>query len=246
MLLKEVDVKISLKTGFLLFISGLSMIVTPGGSGELIKSYYLKKKFNHKISKTFPTIIFERLFDLVSVSMILLIVSIILQNTQVSLFSILILSALTIILVSLRKRKIFNLLMKIIQKVKFLQKHSEGFVESYSVFHNLAQIKVVSKVLGISLVAWILDAIMIYFIFRGFNVDVGIIFSTFSMYISVLIGVLTMIPAGIGVTEISFVGILKNEGVDISIATSLIFMFRLVTIWFLTVLGFITTKWAMK
>ena len=91
MLLKEVDVKISLKTGFLLFISGLSMIVTPGGSGELIKSYYLKKKFNHKISKTFPTIIFERLFDLVSVSMILLIVSIILQNTQVSLFSILIL-----------------------------------------------------------------------------------------------------------------------------------------------------------
>ena len=42
LLYKQIKVFISFKTGILLFISGLSMEATPGGSGELIKSYYLK------------------------------------------------------------------------------------------------------------------------------------------------------------------------------------------------------------
>ena len=36
LLYKQIEVFISFKTGILLYISGLSMIVTPGGSGELI------------------------------------------------------------------------------------------------------------------------------------------------------------------------------------------------------------------
>ena len=74
LLYKQIEVFISFKTGILLFISGLSMIVTPGGSGELIKSYYLKKKFGHPLAKTFPTVIMERLLDLTGIAGILLIV----------------------------------------------------------------------------------------------------------------------------------------------------------------------------
>jgi uncharacterized protein (TIRG00374 family) len=87
---------------------------------------------------------------------------------------------------------------------------------------------------------------MIYFIFIGFNLNFDIIFSTFSMYSSLLLGVLTMIPAGVGVTEVSFVEILKSEGVDTAVSTSLVILFRLVTIWFLTALGFCATRYFLK
>ncbi|SVD54109.1 uncharacterized protein METZ01_LOCUS406963, partial [marine metagenome] len=241
LLYKQIEVCISFKTGILLFISGLSMIVTPGGSGELIKSYYLKKKFGYPLAKTFPTVIMERLLDLTGIAGILLIVGLLLDNYSIISLMLILLSTLSLIFASGKKKKLFNFLLSIIEKIPILKKQASSFSESYQVFGELTSGKIMTKTLGLSFFVWMTDAIMIYFIFIGFNLNFDIIFSTFSMYSSLLLGVLTMIPAGIGVTEVSFVEILRDEGVDTATSTSLVILFRLVTIWFLTVLGFCAT-----
>ena len=246
LLYKQIEVFISFKTGILLFISGLSMIVTPGGSGELIKSYYLKKKFGHPLAKTFPTVIMERLLDLTGIAGILLIVGLLLDNYNIISLMLILLSTLSLIFVSSKKKKLFNFLLSIIEKIPILKKQASSFSESYQVFGELTSGKIMTKTLGLSFLVWMTDAIMIYFIFIGFNLNFDIIFSTFSMYSSLLLGVLTMIPAGIGVTEVSFVEILRGEGVDTATSTSLVILFRLVTIWFLTVLGFCATRYFLK
>ena len=246
LLYKQIEVFISFKTGILLFISGLSMIVTPGGSGELIKSYYLKKKFGHPLAKTFPTVIMERLLDLTGIAGILLIVGVLLDNYNIISLMLILLSTLSLIFVSSKKKKLFNFLLSIIEKIPILKKQASSFSESYQVFGELTSGKIMTKTLGLSFFVWMTDAIMIYFIFVGFNLNFDIIFSTFSMYSSLLLGVLTMVPAGIGVTEVSFVEILRGEGVDTATSTSLVILFRLVTIWFLTVLGFCATRYFLK
>ena len=246
LLYKQIEVFISFKTGILLFISGLSMIVTPGGSGELIKSYYLKKKFGYPLAKTFPTVIMERLLDLTGIAGILLIVGLLLDNYNIISLMLILLSTLSLIFVSGKKKKLFNFLLSIIEKIPILKKQASSFSESYQVFGELTSGKIMTKTLGLSFLVWMTDAIMIYFIFIGFNLNFDIIFSTFSMYSSLLLGVLTMIPAGIGVTEVSFVEILRGEGVDTATSTSLVILFRLVTIWFLTVLGFCATRYFLK
>ena len=246
LLYKQIEVCISFKTGILLFISGLSMEATPGGSGELIKSYYLKKKFGYPLAKTFPTVIMERLLDLTGIAGILLIVGLLLDNYNIISLMLILLSTLSLIFASGKKKKLFNFLLSIIEKIPILKKQASSFSESYQVFGELTSGKIMTKTLGLSFFVWMTDAIMIYFIFVGFNLNFDIIFSTFSMYSSLLLGVLTMIPAGIGVTEVSFVEILKSEGVDTATSTSLIILFRLVTIWFLTVLGFCAARYFLK
>jgi len=246
LLYKQIEVCISFKTGILLFISGLSMEATPGGSGELIKSYYLKKKFGYPLAKTFPTVIMERLLDLTGIAGILLIVGLLLDNYNIISLMLILLSTLSLIFASGKKKKLFNFLLSIIEKIPILKKQVVSFSKSYQVFGELTSGKIMTKTLGLSFFVWMTDAIMIYFIFMGFNLNFDIIFSTFSMYSSLLLGVLTMIPAGIGVTEVSFVEILKSEGVDTATSTSLIILFRLVTIWFLTVLGFCATRYFLK
>ena len=246
LLYKQIEVFISFKTGILLFISGLSMIVTPGGSGELIKSYYLKQKFGHPLAKTFPTVIMERLLDLTGIAGVLLIVGLLLDNYNIISLMLILLSTLSLIFASGKKKKLFNFLLSIIEKIPILKKQASSFSESYQVFGELTSGKIMTKTLGLSFFVWMTDAIMIYFIFMGFNLNFDIIFSTFSMYSSLLLGVLTMIPAGIGVTEVSFVEILRGEGVDTAISTSLVILFRLVTIWFLTVLGFCASRYFLK
>ena len=246
LLYKQIEVFISFKTGILLFISGLSMIVTPGGSGELIKSYYLKKKFGHPLAKTFPTVIMERLLDLTGIAGILLIVGLLLDNYNIISLMLILLSTLSLIFASGKKKKLFNFLLSIIEKIPILKKQVVSFSKSYQVFGELTSGKIMTKTLGLSFFVWMTDAIMIYFIFMGFNLNFDIIFSTFSMYSSLLLGVLTMIPAGIGVTEVSFVEILRGEGVATATSTSLVILFRLVTVWFLTVLGFCATRYFLK
>ena len=246
LLYKQIGVFISFKTGILLFISGLSMEATPGGSGELIKSYYLKKKFGYPLAKTFPTVIMERLLDLTGIAGILLIVGLLLDNYNIISLMLILLSTLSLIFASGKKKKLFNFLLSIIEKIPVLKKQVASFSKSYQVFGELTSGKIMTKTLGLSFFVWMTDAIMIYFIFMGFNLNFDIIFSTFSMYSSLLLGVLTMIPAGIGVTEVSFVEILKSEGVDTATSTSLVILFRLVTIWFLTVLGFCATRYFIK
>ena len=246
LLYKQIGVFISFKTGILLFISGLSMEATPGGSGELIKSFYLKKKFGYPLAKTFPTVIMERLLDLTGIAGILLIVGLLLDNYNIISLMLILLSTLSLIFVSSKKKKLFNFLLSIIEKIPILKKQASSFSESYQVFGELTSGKIMTKTLGLSFFVWMTDAIMIYFIFMGFNLNFDIIFSTFSMYSSLLLGVLTMIPAGIGVTEVSFVEILRGEGVDTATSTSLVILFRLVTIWFLTVLGFCATRYFLK
>ena len=246
LLYKQIEVCISFKTGILLFISGLSMIVTPGGSGELIKSYYLKKNFGYPLAKTFPTVIMERLLDLTGIAGILLIVGLLLDNYNIISLMLILLSTLSLIFASGKKKKLFNFLLSIIEKIPILKKQASSFSESYQVFGELTSGKIMTKTLGLSFFVWMTDAIMIYFIFMGFNLNFDIIFSTFSMYSSLLLGVLTMVPAGIGVTEVSFVEILRGEGVDTATSTSLVILFRLVTIWFLTVLGFCATRYFLK
>ena len=246
LLYKQIGVSISYKTGILLYISGLSMIVTPGGSGELIKSYYLKKNFGYPLAKTFPVVIMERLLDLAGISGVLLIVGLLLGNDSIIILLLLLIFTVSLIFISGKKKKLFNFLLSILEKVPILKKQSTSFSESYQVFGELTSSKIMTKTLGLSFFVWMTDAIMIYFIFIGFNLNFDIIFSTFSMYSSLLLGVLTMVPAGVGVTEVSFVEILKSEGVDTATSTSLVILFRLVTIWFLTVLGFCATRYFIK
>jgi len=245
-LYKQIGVNIPFKTSILLFISGLSMILTPGGSGELIKSYYLKRRFDYPLAKTFPAVIIERLQDLTAVSGILLIIGLILDYNYIILLMTLLLSILLVIFVSGKKKKLFSFLLSILHKIPIIKKYTASFSESYQMFGELTSFKNMTKTLGVSFFAWITDALMIYFIFIGFGLDFDIIFSTFAMYSSLLLGVLTMIPAGVGVTEVSFVEILKSEGIDTAISTSLVIFYRLIAFWSVTVLGFCTTRYFLK
>ena len=82
----------------------------------------------------------------------------------------------------------------------------------------------------------------IYLVFLAFDVDLGFILTTLITYSAILLGAVSFIRAGVGLTEISATNLLENHGVELSLAVSIILMMRVVTIWFSTVLGFITTK----
>ena len=83
-------------------------------------------------------------------------------------------------------------------------------------------------------------------VFLAFSQDFGFIITTKIVYASILFGAISLLPGRVGLTEITTVNFLTDKGMEISLATSITIMLRLVTIWFSTIIGLITTKIFLK
>ena len=98
----------------------------------------------------------------------------------------------------------------------------------------------------ISVVLWAIDSLAIYYGFVALNLDIGFIDSIQIFFTSLIYGIISFLPAGIGVTEGIFIGLLLERNIELPVATALILFIRFTTIWFLTFLGIIAIKFLIN
>jgi glycosyltransferase 2 family protein len=94
--------------------------------------------------------------------------------------------------------------------------------------------------------AWFFEAIGIVVSFEALKLDINFGLSTVFGFSSILFGAISFIPGGLGVTEVSFVKILSNYGLEVSISTAVILLIRLSSTWYSTVIGIIATKFISR
>ncbi len=245
-LLKRLGIELEIKESLLLYFSGLSMSVTPGGVGEAIKSYYLKKKYGHSVSKTFPLVFIERFHDLAVVISVIVFTLIFLQISEVIIIVSIIIPLIIIAYILVRIKKLFVKTINFFKRIKKLEKVFDNISKSYDGMYEMLDPKTTIKVWAIGIVSQVFFALSIYSIFLAFDQDFGFIFTTEVVYSSILFGAISLLPGGVGLTEISTVNFLTDKGMEISLATSIVIMSRLATIWFSTIMGLITTKIFLK
>ena len=240
-LLKKNKINIPTKNSFLIFLGGISMAITPGHVGELIKSQLIKNNYNIPRTKTAPIIFIEKFYDLTGAIIASIIGIIILgMDTNLIIFSILVLS---VIIFLIFYRPIFEFLKKRITKTKLFSKYFDNIVESYEIIRNSTTTKTASISFGLSILYWIIISVAVYFILLSFGIESVSLLRTISIYSSsVIIGALSFIPGGIGVTEGSLIGLFSLEGIEISMAIFLSVMIRIFTMWYSVCIGFICLK----
>jgi len=244
-LLDSIGIKISFKKNILLYFAGMSMIITPVGAGELIKSHFLKEKYGEPISKTAPIVFVERFQDLFAVITILFFTITIHYVLHVSLIFVIGTILLAFLYFLMRNNKFLEKIRSRLSNVRILKKIMPS--EEFNVtLIKLTNPKVLGVSWGISLISFLFDSLAVYFGLLAFGVDLGFLETAQIYYTSILAGAITFLPAGIGVTEASFAGLLVLEGLEIATASSIVLFTRLATIWFATILGFVATRFILK
>jgi glycosyltransferase 2 family protein len=241
-ILQKLGINISLNESVKIFISGISLIATPGGAGTAIKSHILKKKYDIPISKTLPIIFMERLTELIG-TLIVLSLFFYWTNLYESLLAIIlgfIFSFIMYLLIS--NNKIFNSLKIFLNKINKIRKLSSSIDDSKESFLILRKKNIFLEMIGWSFIAKLSYFFAIYFIFISLNIDLGFLLSGQIYHTSLVLGSLSFLPSGIIITESTMIAILLNHGVDFSLATLLVIFTRLVTTWTSTLLGIITLK----
>ncbi len=243
--LQRVDEKIPFKQNLIIYLAGGSLIATPGGIGTFIKSKFLKRKFGIPNNKSISVIFLERYHDLLATTTIILITFSI-SFSWISATLVIISSFLLIVVYLLmRNMKTFSFIHNKLLKIKFIAKRftEVGLNESFFI---LTRPKAMTKGWLISIGGWSLDSLAVYIGFLAFNVDLGYLLTSQIYFTSLGYGILSLIPGGIGVTEGMADYLLVKQGLDLSIASSLVIFTRLTTLWFATVIGVIFTRYALK
>lgn len=244
-LLQILGEKISSIQNLIIYMAGLSLVSTPGGLGTFIKSLYLKQKFHIPVEKSISVIFMERYHDLLAgTSIILVSLSVYLGAISVSLI---IISAIILVgiymLISKKKFSVFVYCK--LSKIKFISKQlpEVGPSESFSI---LTSPKSMSKGWLFSILGWVTDSLAVYVVFFALNVDLGYLLTSQIYFTSMGYGVLSLLPGGIGVNESIADFLLIQQGLELSIASSLVILTRLSTMWVATIIGVVFIRIALK
>jgi uncharacterized protein (TIRG00374 family) len=97
----------------------------------------------------------------------------------------------------------------------------------------------------LSAIYWILESVAVYFVFKSFGIDFLELYNVVLAYTSsIILGVASFLPGGIGVSEGTLISLLSIQGLSLSTAITLTLFIRFFTLWYAVFVGFIALKFA--
>lgn len=213
---------------------------TPGKAAEPAKAVLLKMRKGIPISSSLTSIIWERLSDVFSLLIFSIIAISSLSVTSNFFFagavSMLIFGGIIAVSFLVLYSKRFGMkIFRFVKRLPILKKLPENFMD---LFYKVRIKKVrIVKCFVIALITWFVEGFILYFALSAFGVNLNPIVLAGIVALSVVIGIASSLPGGLGTTEVVMAFLLGLNGVESSIAVAATIMFRFMTIWFVNLLG---------
>ena len=233
--LKIIDVKLHKLDSLSIFMSGLIMSVTPGKMGELLKSYLVKQVNGTSISKTAPIVFAERVTDFLSLTILALIGAYYYNYGKT--ITIIIGGFLIAGLIIISNKKLFEKIISLFASIKFVSKHIVKISTAYESSSKLLSLPSLLSMTILSIVSWGFECFGYYLILTNFDFKIDVLWAFFSYSFATIVGALSMLPGGLGVTEGSLTLMLVQKGLSENDAFAATFIVRAVTLWFAVLVG---------
>lgn len=235
--LKLVGVEVDRKDSFLIFLSGLSMTITPGKIGEFLKSYLLKEKADVPISTTAPLVIGERVTDGMSV-LILAGIGALSYDYGKNILILILLMMLAFVLV-VQSPPLVHGVLRFFHQFPFFQRFRTFALNFYEHAYLILQWKPLLFSVGIGVVSWFFEGVVIYLTIQGLGFELPLLACVFIVSFSFIVGALSMMPGGLFAVEGSVVGLLLMMGLEKSTAVATTIITRFSTLWLGVAIGLI-------
>ena len=241
MLLQNAKIFIPVKDSFLIYTAGFSLTIIPGKVGELLKSQLLKSKFNIPRTKTVPVVLLEQLYTVIGIITISLF-GIWYFELGIYVFSFFLI-ALIVVLTLISSRKLFDKAIQFLGKRKFTSKFVTPLSSSYDSIKHGTRGRILFVSSGLSVIFWFIESATVFLILMAFGItDIEFLKVIPTYTTSILLGILSFLPMGVGVVEGSLVGFFSLQGIETSLAFTVVIIIRLFTRWYPVSFGFIMLK----
>ena len=142
----------------------------------------------------------------------------------------------------IQSQKLFKKIFNIFKKRKKLGKIIEPLSESHEILRNSTRGKIFFYASGLSTIYWILEcsAVFVILLALGIELEIFVMIPTYTS--SIILGVVSFLPLGIGVVEGSLTSFFTLHGIEVSVALTLVIIIRIFTRWISVCFGFIALK----
>ena len=241
LLLRNAKIFIPVKDSFLIYTAGFSLSIIPGKVGELLKSQLLKSKFNIPRTKTVPVVLLEQLYTVIGI-IIISFFGIWYFQLGVYVFSFFLI-ALIVVLTLISSRRLFDKAIQFLGKRKFTSKFATPLSSSYDSIKDGTRGRILLFSSGLSVIFWFIESVTVFLILMAFGINDIEFLNVIPTYTtSILLGILSFLPLGVGVVEGSLVGFFSLLGIETSLAFTVVIIIRLFTRWYPVSFGFIMLK----
>lgn len=232
-LLKNAGVRLCLKENAFVFLSGLSMTITPAKVGEIWRALLIKEISGERLSRTVPVVILDRISDVLSLSILSLLGLFYYKEGSLSILLIILL--VVVLILTLKARNCINLLISMLKRR--LKSYAENLQEFHQKISELVGLRIVSTSVTLGVFAWFFECAAMYFITLWFKAGLEVAAAFFVFSFASLAGAVSMVPGGLGTAEVTICGLLQYFGMEPAKAVGVSIIVRLATLWYGAFLG---------
>ena len=217
------DIDVGIKTLLPMTLVGLAINnITPSGrgGGEPVRAYILAKKGNYPMQDTFATVVADRALDT---------------------FPFVVLAALTIIAMTFYFHfSLWLLIVMILAVIAIIVILAMIIYMSINPKNKKTMIynkKVRRYALPLSFVIWFFEIFRVYFVFLAFGAKVSPIIIGEVFIIASLVGMIPLLPGGLGAIDGIMIIFYSAAGITASISAAATVIERLISFWMATIIG---------
>lgn len=257
---KSVDISIKKIHLFPMLMVGLAINnLTPSarGGGEPIRGYILSKYSRTSFEKSFATVIADRgldTFPFMVLAIITIVSAVLYLNLPSLIIYILIFTVVFLLIIFFVAiymsfnlefgRKVSLWVVKLIKRFSKreqseLEKKALNAIYGFqkSMRTMVKDRNVMAYGLPLSFLIWILEILRVYIVFSAFGVDVSLILIAEIFIISTMIGMIPLIPGGLGAIDGVMIILFSAAGIPPSISAAATIVERLISFWMTSIIG---------
>jgi len=200
---------------------------SPGKVLEAVKALPLKR-FGLSYSFTMVTIIWERIFDLLVIfAFAFLAFPALEENIRVVLIALFV----AVVLVAIASFRHLEKLFTFLSKLPFLKFLAKVDAPSFKK-------RTLATAFLLTVIAWLADAVAAFLAFKSLGMEISFLHLTSAFFASIIAGIVSFLPGGLGSTEAIFVFLLKDTGYPLATLLGGVLLARAFTLGVSAVVGF--------
>ncbi|MHA2397050.1 MAG: lysylphosphatidylglycerol synthase transmembrane domain-containing protein [Candidatus Thorarchaeota archaeon] len=243
--LNRIDVHLSHKDSFSVFLAGFTLTTTPGKIGEAIKGYFIRDIDGTPVARTVPVVVSERVTDLLALVLLAMIGFGIGVSTGDQLLTVLMLGGVVFVAaIVLSQKTFYEKILKRFMSIGPLKRFTGSFDEiEYTMTRTLGPKPLVLSTI-VSIPGWFMECLELWLLLSlltGTPASLILLLqATFVHATASIIGAVSFLPGGVGTYEITSVALMQLLlGIPVYLASAATILIRVVTLWFSVIVGFV-------
>jgi glycosyltransferase 2 family protein len=234
--LKLLRVSLPSRMNVAIFAAGLSMTVSPGKFGEVLKSVFIRQVNGAPIARTAPAVVAERMTDATGMVTWGLLGALAFSFGPGALLLFLALTAAGVAV--LRSKRLSLLAERVLLKLPLLHRLAPHLGDFHGASNELLAMRPLIVGTTISFCSWGIEILAVYLCVVGIGAGTPFLVVVFIFAVGSIAGGVSMLPGGIGAAEAGMVGMFGTvAGLSGGTSVALTFVIRLATLWFATLIG---------